>query len=223
MNIFQDAEDVAGRIDVDKITGDAREFWRLAKELRPRLGNKAYLLDSFLSCLLEGLATPSTGSVVEDGFAYGCVLRSLCSEVLDGKESAETLAHPLYQTVKSYIDEHPLPYQERFTRLSIYYAALADDLLRYSIAEFTEEMRAVFGEIFDSIRMRDLYHQLITLLKETDSVETLNSLIRSRFQAADAASVFLQGMNNEFLYALTFRDAETNKQIFQLLLDNESV
>jgi hypothetical protein len=40
-----------------------------------------------------------------------------------------------------------------------------------------------------------------------------------RFLIGKAMDIFLQGMTNQLLYSLTYRDRETSKQVFQLLLD----
>lgn len=50
-------------------------------------------------------------------------------------------------------------------------------------------------------------------------MENLNILYCQRFLIANAMDIFLQGMTNQLLYSLTYRDRETSKQVFQLLLD----
>ena len=49
-------------------------------------------------------------------------------------------------------------------------------------------------------------------------MEELNRKLR-RFQVVSLRDAFLQGYTNDLLYQLTWRDPESSKQIFQLLLD----
>lgn len=53
-------------------------------------------------------------------------------------------------------------------------------------------------------------------------METLNLRMKQRFLITPLVSVFAQGATNDLLYCLPHRDSETNKQIFQLLMDRES-
>ena len=75
--------------------------------------------------------------------------------------------------------------------------------------------------VFDIVLVRDLYFELISLLGEIEPMERLNDLLRSRFQFSPAIFGFVQGMNNDLLYALTFRDRETSRQVFQLPPDEQ--
>ena len=53
-------------------------------------------------------------------------------------------------------------------------------------------------------------------------METLNLRLKQRFLTAPLVPVFVQGATNDLLYCLLHRDSETNKQIFQLLVDGQS-
>lgn len=50
-------------------------------------------------------------------------------------------------------------------------------------------------------------------------MERLNLLFRQRFLIVTAMQVYLQSMTNQLMYALTTRDRETQKQVFQIILD----
>ena len=51
-------------------------------------------------------------------------------------------------------------------------------------------------------------------------MEKLNMLIRQRFMITTAMAKFAQGITNSMLYALTYRDVETNKPIIQIILED---
>ena len=53
-------------------------------------------------------------------------------------------------------------------------------------------------------------------------METLNLRLKQRFLIAPLVPVFVQGLTNDLLYCLLHRDSETNKQIFQLMMEEQS-
>ena len=50
-------------------------------------------------------------------------------------------------------------------------------------------------------------------------MEELNKLLQQRFLTAPAARSFTQGLAYDLALSLASRDPETNRQMFQLLLD----
>ncbi len=53
MNIFSNKETFFGDIPINRLADAYREFFTLAGDIRTRLGDKAYLLDTYLSQLLN--------------------------------------------------------------------------------------------------------------------------------------------------------------------------
>ena len=66
--------------------------------------------------------------------------------------------------------------------------------------------------------LQELYENICGFVEESE-MEELNRQLQLRFQVTSTRAAFLQGYANELLYQLTWRDPETSKQIFQLLLD----
>lgn len=221
MNIFGNCEGFLGGSDTGPAEDSTLVFWKLAKELRSRLGDKAELLDRYLSGLLEGIGGTLAYEAADEGFLRGGGLRQLCAGILRGDSSGQERAHPLYQTVSEYIDEHPLPDWGFHTSLSVYHAALADVFLRHAAAEyFAERQRALDAGVAD---LRALYWEICVLLGETEPVERLNEAVRTRFLQAAALPVFLQGMNNDLLDSLLHRDGGSGGPVFRLMLDHEDI
>lgn len=68
-----------------------------------------------------------------------------------------------------------------------------------------------------------LLHELFTEISETAGEErmgALNLALKERFLFAPLAACFAQGFMTDLLSRLAIRDIQTNKQIFQLLLDH---
>jgi hypothetical protein len=54
-------------------------------------------------------------------------------------------------------------------------------------------------------------------------MEQLNLMLKERFFTVPVVAGFMQGLTNDLLYSLTYRDSETSRQIFQLLMDAMSI
>lgn len=74
------------------------------------------------------------------------------------------------------------------------------------------------GDSLDIIRVQEVYDQISHIAGES-ILEELNQRIKQRFIIAPASALFAQGFTDELLYKLTYRDIETSRQMFQLLLD----
>ena len=53
-------------------------------------------------------------------------------------------------------------------------------------------------------------------------MERLNLLIRQRFLLVSPMAAFLQGLTTDLLLNLTCRDPESSKQLFQLVIGDET-
>lgn len=119
MNIFRDMDAFYG--DEDKRSAEAPllSLFRLAKQIRLRLGPKGYLLDNYLGLAFEGLNMAAVSEAVEDGVnaAFDFRRRLLCP-ITEG-EKPET-SHPLYGRAQEVYKQHPelRSLQEHPTRAS---------------------------------------------------------------------------------------------------------
>jgi len=169
--------------------------------------------------LLEGVNATLVHSAAEDGFAASTELRHLCLAVMDGK--MDSAGHPLYEKFQAYIIGHPLPYQERVTRLNLYCIALAGDYLEYVAGKYCQEQKEILQKTLDIVHLRDLYRKVSTVLGGEDALEQINLLLRQRFLIVTPIDCFLQGLTNDLLYTLTSRDMETGRLAVQLWLEEE--
>ena len=220
MNVFYEHEGIIGKAETAHLDRALHEFFELAATIRRRLGKQGYLLDRYLSCVLETANVTLLFSSAEEGFQTFSDLRNMCLEIMDGK--TDNKEHPLYEKVKEHIEAHPLARQERYTKLSVYCAMLAGDFLEYAAERFAREQRKEAPPTLDMACLRDLYRQISTIIGGEEQLERLNLLIRQRFLPVTPMAGFLQGMTDDLLHDLVYRDAESSKQIFQLVLDSET-
>lgn len=218
MNIFRNMDSFYG--DTQTGPGDPLcSVFRLAGQIRRQLGTKGYLLDNYLALVLRGLDMGATTEAAEDGTeaSYQFQLR-LLSHIVDGTEPEEP--NPLFDYAREIYEQHPEihSFQEHRTRLYLLMALSEENLLEHALSRFLtkqEHYRIGSGDI---VSLNEL-HDKVACLVDDALLEELDQQLRRRFQVVSMASAFIQGYTNDLLYQLTWRDPETSKQIFQLLLD----
>ena len=73
--------------------------------------------------------------------------------------------------------------------------------------------------ILDFVRLREIYEQIAQITGEP-AMETLNLKLRQKFLITQQLMVFAQNFTHDVLGWLVFRDIESSKQMFQLILDD---
>lgn len=215
MNIFQNAETFYGGESKEVTEVPLLSIFRLAKQIRLQLGPKGYLLDSYLDIVFQGLMSGSVSDVLEDGLNAAFDLQpSLLRHIVEGAKP--DMPHPLYHRVQEVYEQNPSvkSFQEHRTRMYL----LGDKPLVSALSEFAAEQRSCLLSTIDIVVLRELYGNICCYVDES-LMEELNQRLRRRFQMVSLRNAFLQGYTNDLLYQLTWRDPESSKQIFQLLLD----
>jgi len=219
MNIFESESGILGSASIDHLKRSFYEFLRQATEIRKMLGKQKYLLDKYLSYLFEATNGILAYEAASEGFETESTLSSLCSEILKGDVKSND--HPFYEQVKKFIDAHPLRYQESFTRLSLYDVMLSCSYLESVYEQYYSDIVADISAFIDIVDLNSLYNKICEALGGEKEMEHLNLLFCERFLIVKVMDIFLQGMTDQLLYSLTYRDRETSKQVFQLLLDED--
>lgn len=219
MNIFKDSKHILGFFEPGSPKNSIQSIFKLANEIRGKLGTQGYLLDSYLSLILEAANSTLAYESADEGFEAGSQLHTLCFDVMDGKEVYKD--HPFYEAVKKECEERRYAYQEKHTIMSLHYIFLSDPYLEHAFQLFWMEQERNLERCMDTIKLNNLYEK-ITLLIGEDLMEQLNQLIKERFFIVTVVAGFMQGFTNDLLYCLIYRDDETNKRVFQLLMDHLS-
>jgi hypothetical protein len=211
---------IIGDAPIEHLNHSFEELIGQSCEIRTKLGNQAYLLDKYLSYLFESTNRTQVYVAASDGFDTAGELNGLCYSVI--RDDPKYKDHPFYEQVKAYIDAHPLKHQEPHTKVPIYCSALAGDFLKYSAEKYFDKIKSDSVSVLDICNLCDLYDKICGLLGSEETMENLNLLFQQRFLITTAMAAFLQGMTNQLLYSLTYRDRESSKQIFQLILDERT-
>jgi len=220
MNIFYEYEGIVGKVEAAHFNRALQEIFELAATIHRRLGKQGYLLDKYLSCILNSVNSIEIGESADAGLDSASELRQLCSDVLDCKSNCHE--HPLYEMVEAYIKSHPVSFQEDESRINYYCANLIGEFIQYAADRFALDKRNSLSKTVDIVTLRDLYRKISAIIGGEEQMERLNLLIRQRFLIVTPMAAFLQGLNTDLLLNLTYRDPESSKQLFQLVLDSET-
>lgn len=216
MNIFKEKSDFIGRYDLET-ENSFYSFFCLAEQIRSKLGTQGYLLDHYLSLIFTELQQTYDPNDTNADFEPKHPYQALCMSILDGGEKEKD--HSLYfKTLSSAI--HSIKntvYQEYSTKLELLYSSMADDFFDDAICKYINK-QSLF---IDLIQLSELYEQ-ISHIVGTSLMETLTLKLKQKFLPVPRVTLFAQGFINDLLNRLTTRDIETNKQIFQLILDRIS-
>jgi len=217
LNKYKTYMDFLGTDDPLQLRPNTDGWIPIAKDIRGKLGAKAYLLDNYLGFVFEGLHHVSARDAAEDGDNASTLLWNAIRYVMTGDEEQGN-KNPLYQQAKEYVDAHPLPYREELTQHNIYYIVLANILPIHQLPQYLHRVRPPVAKM-DIVRLRELYREIGMLLGDFDPMEQLGESIQASFQVTDASHIYMQGTVEALLYSLTYRDNETSKQVFQLMLE----
>lgn len=219
MNIFKNRDSFLGCLDSGVTEDSLLSLFKLAKQIRQRLGKQGYLLDCYLSLIFEGANYQLTFEAADEGARTGGTFQRLLFHVLDGTEPKDP--HPLYQRMREVYEQNTdkLVFQEQYTNLCQLLFPLADEIMAFATNKFVQEHKSDLNSVVDIIRLQELYDQISHLAGES-MMEELNRKIKQRFLIVPLASAFVQGFTDELLFKLATRDNETSKQMFQILLDS---
>ena len=219
MNIFQDMGTFYGNGDRMAAGDPLPSIFRQAKLIRLRLGPKGYLLDNYLDLVFQGFDLGDLSDAIGKGVdaAYD-LQRTLLSDIVEGKKP-ET-RHPLYEQIQEIYGQHSKvhAFQEHRTRLYILTTLAEKELLEYAVSAFMGSQEQYWLGSGEIVSLCEFYDAVSGLVGDA-RIDELNSQLKARFQICSAMSAFIQGFTNDLQYQLTWRDPETSKQIFQLLLD----
>lgn len=189
MNIFMKPNIFSEELPVREISESYCAFFALAQELRIKLGTKAYLLDNYISCLLDVAESTLSVSVYDDGMESISGLYAVIRNAMNSDKN--DITHPFLKTGREFISAHPLELQERETKTAVYVALLVSDYVDVCVKDYRERLRIVIAEEFDALTLDSLYKDLCGLLQGEGELERLNKLFYRRFLTAGAEAAYL--------------------------------
>ncbi len=213
--IFENERKLLGEDEYDSADYSLIPLLREAASIRKQMGRKGYLLDAYLSDFLEAVTPLSDYEACEEGFSDAGEFRDLCRKAAEQRPT-----DPAVQEVygeNSWISS----FQESSTRTELLQALCLDRQLPVFIRNFMNKWRNKIGGELDVPAFQELYQRITDEVGE-NVMEKFNLHLKQRFMIAPCLGMFLQGMTCDLLLALITEDMETNRRVFQILMDHLS-
>ena len=219
MNVFKDAKEMLGEVNVKELGVTFVEFIELARLIRNKLGCRKYLLDRYLLDLLEAASCISPMDLTEAGEDAAERLRKLCRQAVRKDEAVrETI---IGEQIQAYVEAHPSAYFEECTKQESYVADLSDLYLEHAAERYCEEQENELLFRYDPHGGDELYQTIVRLIDDESEMERLNALFAERFLRVKPMDLYIQEYTQEFLYSLLYRDMQTDRTVLQILLDRQ--
>lgn len=195
-----------------------REIFSIGREVKKRLGEDGYLLDSYLSIILEGIRE----NAIQDAFFNSenafSDLHKLCMKIHEGKDvcDEDIQKHPLYAEIKMYIERYAKEHKSPYTAVALTKLSVTPTVMK----KLYQEGKTLYSSLgrIDTVRLHELYERMRPYAGEK-LLDQLNELVKTRFIITTAINVYIQAVTDSYLESLLNRDEVTCKQFFQLMLD----
>jgi len=219
MDDFKSA--LVGNLKPKDMRHSFEELLTQAKEIRKQLGERKDLLDRYLSGLSESARSAYADVASEDGVETAQILRFICRDIVLGEK--RFINYPFYRHAESYIKSHPVVCKDATTKAALYTIALTHDYLEIEVKRFLHTQGQNLKGMLDRIDLQELFCQICGIIGGEAGMKNLDRLFRERFLIITSLEGFLQGMAGDLMFELTFKDMESSKQVFQLLLDDSAI
>ncbi|MCL2513608.1 MAG: hypothetical protein FWF08_06875 [Oscillospiraceae bacterium] len=211
-------------LDFVEAAMSGEELLRQVRAWREKLGPKRGVLDNYLAGVLKALTdTTNTFDAGQEGFEEALrPLRGILRQIKEGKEE-DARQHPFYPQVRAYMDAHPFPHDDLY--YSTYCAGLFGEYLTFAVQDYRQRCNDNFQAELAENGVPELYEALLSSGADitAESVDYLHNLIARVFVWIAPSTVFMQGMADQIVLALIQRDAESDRAVFQRLLDGEVI
>ena len=218
MNIFESSKGLFGKHKKGELKELSSNFWNLAKEIREKLGEDAYVLDSYLSEIFTNLDNVMISNVTEKAEEMMNKIYFLCKNLVDYRPIDKK--DKMYELARDYIISHPLPYKESDTRFRVYVILLIDELTEIFIEESLKHDGFVAFLDYNHLSINNDFEKISEVVGE-EEMEKLNEAIKKRFVVPNILEIFKRTVNRKLFYYFIEKDKQTSKQTFQLILDSD--
>lgn len=190
-----------------------KEFLEMVKSMKETMGEKAYILDTYVSLFFQSQNIDLLFSVATQGNSKGIELRGLCKSAIEQNANE----HPFYERLCEILMEHAYirTYQEKATKIHLLMIVGFDEFLGHTIKEYEREQKELLEEEFDVIRFEELYEEIARLGNESE-VEEFAKRLKETFLQTTFVAAFVQGILDEVMICLAARDLESNECMFSI-------
>ena len=228
MNIFKE-NSFLGTFSLESLKEADQKFWMIAKEVDEALGDRKYLLNVYLSNILEVINSTQIYTAASEGFNDCIELLCLCGDVYNETKIARNKNvyykpqfHEFYPHLKKFINEHPeCQSEDKSNKLSIFLwiNGLFCEFTEYAIKRFFNKANKNLLACVDTDIIDECYRNIVEITGQ-NLMEKLNNAIKERFIKVSLLNIYFQSTINQYIDCLTQRDPKTSKFIFRVVLDS---
>ena len=218
MNLLSSRPDLFGTLDAKQLIGSTHELFRIIAEIREKLGTRRELLDDYLGLLLEAVDATHAYDAADAGFQAAGELRKIIASIMD--KSDELTEHPLYGTAKQMIEKYSVSCKGRATLSCLYSILLSDSFTQFAVSSFLKDEENKRSEYLNTAELVRKHGEITGLIGSAD-IDRLDQAVRNRLIFTPIVTGFIQGLTDDLLDCLTYRDKENGKYIFQFLTEPE--
>ncbi len=216
MNVFKNCENFFAGSSCGSIYDSLKEFCKLIEILKGNLGEKKFLLDNYLSAILEVLNVLDLQNAICLGDKKSWAILGDCYILCETNTDIEK--SPYFDIVEKYIDENPVSIADRHTKAEFYAAKILLDNLKQFDDEFMIHLKNEVLSRVDYSELDNCYQEIIKKVDEKH-MEYLNDLIFEIFLICPAGLAFAQQIVFRCVEMLNYCNQETSKRIFQLMME----
>lgn len=218
MNILRNMDALFIEPSCEYITGCINEFWKLSGELQADLGEKGHYLDQYLSTAMEAIARSDIVTVGEMVNGVCWSILGDCYILCEAEEQEEK--SEFFDMVKEYIDAHPVNFKHKHTRSKFYAANILINNLEVLSDKIQRNYRENTLFEIDYQVINNMYEKISDIIGEK-RMEKFNQIMYSAFMFAPIVMAAVQQIVIWGLQMLNYRDPESSKRIYQLMLQDK--
>ncbi len=219
MTIFTDLNCFTGRDATRDLRKSFTELLDQIKLLKLELGEHAYLMDCYFSCILEATSKLREFTTISNGLDDAMELRGICRSIISG--SGHYSEHPFYIHAQNYINAMTCQFHEDSTKEAYCVIELFHDYLEYKVNLFIRQQEQVLYSDSDIPKIKEMFYKICDILGDTEQMMNINRLFCQRFFTVTPTDGFIQGLTSDLIYSMIERDMESSWQVFQFILDQK--
>lgn len=170
MNIFKEKTAFLGTFSFENLKDADHQFWIIAKKVDEALGDRKYLLNVYISYVLEAINSTQVFRAANAGFNDCIELLCLCGDVYNDAKIARNKNvyykpqfHEFYSRLKNFIDKHPeFQSEDKSNKVSIFLwiNGLFCRFTEYAINRFFKEENKNFPPCADIDTINECYKNM---------------------------------------------------------------
>ncbi len=217
MNDFEAGKGFFTDLGFEFMRKDLHRFWGLAREIKEKLGNKGYYVDTYLSPLFETATNLNLVDVNDTVDAIYLKILTDCSIICKAKNAEKS---EFFSIVKDYVENHPVNFEHSTSKVEYYTANILLENLEIFSKKCIETIKNTFYDDIDYSFSDEMYKKISDIVGEK-CMEDLNEMMFESLVFCPITLAIAHQFVVHSMEMLTFRDPESSKQLYQFKINSK--